>query len=60
MNCSNLHLLWKKKIVSLLYKFLEECLKFGPHFVAVLKIVHRSPRSDDKVIYMNLLLCLQV
>ena len=47
-------------MVSLLYKVLQACFKFGPHFMSVLKIVHRSPSSHNKVMYMNLLLCFKV
>ena len=35
-------------------------LKSGFHFMSVLKIVHRSPGSHDKVIYMIFLFRLQV
>ena len=34
-------------------------LKSGFHFMSVLKTVHRSPGSHDKVIYI-VLFCLQV
>ena len=53
ISCRNLHLMWNKNIVSLLYKFLKVCCKPIPHFMYVLKIVHSSPGSHDKVIYMN-------
>ena len=39
-------------MVSLLYKFLQACYKSVIYFASVLKIVHRSPGSHDKVIYM--------
>ena len=53
MNYSNLHLIWNKKMVSLLYKFLQACYSNGSHFMSVLKIIQRSPGSHDKVMYMN-------
>ena len=52
MNYSNLHLMWKEKMVSLLYKLLQECFKSCPNFMSVLKIVHSSPGSHNKVICM--------
>ena len=53
INRCNLHLMWNKKMVSLLYEFLQACCKFGPHFLSVRKIVHTSPGSHNKFIYMN-------
>ena len=53
MNCSNLHLIWITKAVSLLYKLLQVCCRSGLHFISVPKIVHRSPGSHNKDIYMN-------
>ena len=40
-------------MVSLQYTLLQTCCRSRPHFMAVLKIVHRLPASHDKVIYMN-------
>ena len=51
MNCSNLHLIWSYKMVSCLHKILKTFWTSSPHFMSVLKIVHRSPGSHDKVVY---------
>ena len=48
-----MHLMWNKKMVSLLYKFLLGCCKSVLHFIAVLKIVHTSRGSHDKVKHIN-------
>ena len=40
-------------MVSFLHIFLQTCFKSGPHFIPALKIVHRSPGSHNKVIYVN-------
>ena len=53
MNYSNFHLIWNKKMVSLLYKFWQACYSNASHFMSVLKIIQRSPGSHDKVMYMN-------
>ena len=45
MNCNNLHVIWSKKMVFLLYTFLQVCFKSGPYIISAMKIVHRSPRS---------------
>ena len=46
-------------MVSLLYKCLQACCKCGPHYMSVLKIVHRPPGSPDEVIYMNFFVILK-
>ena len=53
MNCSNLHLMSNKKMVSFLYKALQASSKSVLHFMSVLKFVRMLPGSHDKVIYMN-------
>ena len=53
MNCSNLHLMSNRKMVSFLYKALQACLKSVLHFMSVLKFVRMSPASHYKVIYMD-------
>ena len=40
-------------MVSLLYKFMQACCKTGSHFMTILKVVHKSLGSHDKVIYIN-------
>ena len=39
-------------MVSLLYKFFHACCKSGAHFMSILKTVHSSAGSHDKVIYI--------
>ena len=58
MNCNYLHLMWNKKMLSLLNKFSQACWKSDSYFMSVLKIVHRSSRSRDKVISMKFLFSL--
>ena len=53
VTCSNM---WNKKMVSMLYRFLQACCESSFHFIFVLDIVHRSPYSHDKVFYMNFLI----
>ena len=53
MNCSNLHLMSNRKMISFLYKALQSCFKSVLHFMSVLKFVRMSPASHDKVIYMD-------
>lgn len=51
MKCSNLHLMWKKEMVSLLQNSFQASSKFGLYFMFVLKTAHTYPGSHDEVIY---------
>ena len=43
---------WSLCSISLIAKFLQLPCKSGPHFMSTLKVVHRSPGSYNKVIYI--------
>ena len=43
---------WSLCSISLIAKFLQLPCKSGPHFMSALKVVHRSPGSYNKVIYI--------
>lgn len=53
MNFSNWQSMWKKEVVPLLDKFSQECWKSGPHFMSIMKVLHRPPGFRDKVVYIN-------
>ena len=44
MNCSNLHLILNKKMVSLLYKVLWAFYKSDPYIMSVIKFIHIDMR----------------
>ena len=43
----------KHKDTLFVVQFSQACCRFDLHFMSVLKIIHRSPSSHYKVIYMN-------
>ena len=45
-----------KMMVFLQSKFLQACYSSGPHIMSVLKLVHTSQGSHEKVIYTNFFL----